>query len=259
MSNIATFHANYQSFWHNGHGRGKQKGVWISGGAGRAGGAPLLTQHEYVLKTTTYQNNNSEGWSWSLSWVTCDIPGQSLHLMLRFTMSWWFHSTKMPQNLSLRTISHCRERVAWVCSSLTSERFFVCGWFRCWLSWAIVSGSEWSWWTQASSQELHYISLQQLRGMTHLQSKTVALSTPPATGPPATRLFLLLGMWNNDLDWVKYLAVSEVMETADGSCADCFHTLSQEESDECSTRHQTELLHNTEYRAGPAVASYFIQ
>ena len=44
--------------------------------------------------------------------------------------------------------------------------------------------------------------LQLLRGMTHLQSKTVALSPPPAIGPPATstRLFLLLGMWNNDLD-----------------------------------------------------------
>ena len=43
--------------------------------------------------------------------------------------------------------------------------------------------------------------LQQLRGgMTHLQSKTVALSPPPDTGPPATRRFLLLGMWNNDLD-----------------------------------------------------------
>ena len=41
--------------------------------------------------------------------------------------------------------------------------------------------------------------LQQLR-VTHLQSKTVALSPPPATGPPATRRFLLLGMWNNDLD-----------------------------------------------------------
>ena len=48
--------------------------MWSSEGAGRAGGVPLLTQHEYVLKTTTYQNNNSEGWS--LSWVTCDIPGE---------------------------------------------------------------------------------------------------------------------------------------------------------------------------------------
>ena len=50
--------------------------MWSIGGAGlgQAGGAPLLTQHEYVLKTTTYQNNNSEGWS--LSWVTCDIPGE---------------------------------------------------------------------------------------------------------------------------------------------------------------------------------------
>ena len=49
-----------------------KKGCGAVEGQGWAGGAPLLTQHEYVLKTTTYQNNNSEGWS--LSWVTCDIP-----------------------------------------------------------------------------------------------------------------------------------------------------------------------------------------
>ena len=149
----------------------------------------------------------------------------------------------MWQNLSLRTISHCRARAAWVCSSLTSERFFVCGWFRCWLSWAIVSGSEWSWWTQASSQELHYISPPAAEGYDSFTEQNSGFVT--TTGHRATRhqafCFCYLGCgtmiwieWNiwQCLKWWR-------LQTADGSCADCFHTLSQEESDECSTRHQT--------------------
>ena len=257
MSNIATFHANYQSFWHNGHGRGKQKGVWISGGAGRAGGAPLLTQHEYVLKTTTYQNNNSEGWSWSLwhSWPKLAHDAEVYNVMM---IAFYQDVAKLESedNFSL-------QRVAWVCSSLTSERFFVCGWFRCWLSWAIVSGSEWSWWTQASSQELHYISPPAAEGDDSFTEQNSGFVT--TTGHRATRHQAVFATWDVE-QWFGFSEISGSVWSDGEASLQTDHVLIV--STHChrrrvmsagSTRHQTGLLHNTEYRAGPAVASYFIQ
>lgn len=54
MFNAATFHANYQSFWHNGHRKWKQKGVE------RVCQFLVLAQHENLGKITIYQNNNCE-------------------------------------------------------------------------------------------------------------------------------------------------------------------------------------------------------
>ena len=54
-----------------------------------------------------------------------------------------------------------------------------------------------------AGQELHYISppaAEEDDSFTEQNGGFVTTTGHQATGPPATRLFLLLGMWNNDLD-----------------------------------------------------------
>ena len=129
---MASIHANYQSFWHC---ETRQKGVE------KACHILLLTQHEILVKITTYQNNNSHKpyiLSGNLSLPAHPIFTKQPSLSgLNFTIWWHFIRINFVSKNIFMAKFHCLLdiRLCWWEGSL------CVGKFRCWLKlrWTIVN------------------------------------------------------------------------------------------------------------------------